>query len=145
MMNKIFVDSNVWIYLFADEDNPKCKIAEKFIASNAATNIIVISYQVINEVCNVLKRKKFTEPDIRLVIENMAKICVIQDYSKDIALSASRLRENHSFSFWDSHIVASAIIAKCNCLTSEDMQDGQNINGVTIKNIFNAGLSVRQM
>ena len=92
MIDKIFVDSNVWIYLFADVNNPKCKIAEKFISDNAITNIIVISYQVLNEVCNVLNKKKFTEPDIRLVIENMAKICVIQDYSKDIALSASNLR-----------------------------------------------------
>ena len=137
MIDKIFVDSNVWIYLFADGDNPKCNLAEKFIAGNAASNIIVISYQVINEVSNVLKRKNFAEPDIRLVIENMAKICVIQDDSKDIALFASNLREKHSFSFWDSHIVASAITASCKYLTSEDMHDGQMINGVSIKNIFN--------
>ena len=78
MIDKIFVDSNVWIYLFADESNPKSKTAENFIAEAATSNIIVISYQVMNEVSNVLKKKKFSEPEIRFVIENMAKICVIQ-------------------------------------------------------------------
>ena len=136
MMSKIFIDSNVWVYLFSDEDNSKCKTAETFIANNAMENIIVISYQVINEVSNVLKRKKFDESGIRLVIENMTKICVIQDYSKDIALLASEIREKCSISFWDSHITASAITAKCDYVTSEDMQDGQSIDGVIIRNIF---------
>ena len=81
MIDKIFVDSNVWVYLFSNEDNVKCKIAENFITENISKNILVISYQVINEVSNVLKKKKFNESGIRLVIENMAKICVIQDYS----------------------------------------------------------------
>lgn len=136
MIDKIFIDSNAWIYLFTNEDNVKCKTAENFIAGNTLNNILVISFQVINEVTNVLKRKNFSEPDIRLVIENMTKICLIQDYSKDIALLASDLREQNLFSFWDSHIVASAISAKCVQLISEDMQDEQIINGVKINNIF---------
>jgi len=98
--------------------------------------ILVISYQVINEVTRSLKKKGVSEPNIRSIIESLAKICVIQDFSKDIVLLASHIRENHSFSFWDSQIVASALTAQCTLLASEDMQYGFIIEGLLIKNIF---------
>jgi predicted nucleic acid-binding protein len=136
MKDSIFIDSNVWVYLFSADDENKRNIAERFIKTNGSISILVISYQVINEVTNVLIKKKFSESNIRDLITLLTKICVIQDYSKDIVLLASRLREKHFFSFWDSHIVASAITAKCTFLVSEDMHDGFVIDGMTINNIF---------
>ena len=136
MNDKLFIDSNVWIYLFTNEDNIKCKIAEHFIQENSLKNILVISYQVLNEVTNVLKRKKFTEYEIRFIIESISNICVIQDYSKEILLQASELRENHHFSLWDSLIVSCASSSGCRFLISEDMQNNMVINRLTIKNVF---------
>ena len=136
MIDKVFIDSNIWIYLFTNEDNPKCKVAEQFIRENGVKNILIISYQIINEVTNVLKRKKFTETEIRYIIENISKMCVIQDYSKEILLFASELREKFKFSIWDSLIVSCASISGCSLLISEDMQNQMRIKGLTIKNIF---------
>jgi predicted nucleic acid-binding protein len=135
MNPRVFVDSNIWVYLFADDDNKKQEAAEAFVC-NSMKQIFIISYQVINEVTNVLKRKGFSEAELRSVIERISKICIIQDYSKAIALHASMLREESGFSFWDSHIVASALAAQCNILVSEDMQDGQKIGNMAIKDIF---------
>ena len=106
------------------------------LKTNGNKNMFVISYQVINEVTNVLIKKKFSEQNIRDLVALLTKICIVQDYSKNIVLLASNLREKHFFSFWDSHIVASAITAKCTLLASEDMNDGFTIDGTTIKNIF---------
>jgi len=136
MTDKVFIDSNVWIYLFTNEDNFKCKMAEQFILGNSVKNIFVISYQVINEITNVLKRKNFTEIEIRYIIENISKICVIQDYSKEILLFASELRENYNFSVWDSIIVSCASTSGCCLLISEDMQNKMKIKGLAINNIF---------
>ena len=59
MKDKIFVDSNIWIYLFTSDDASKNECARDFITNNTAKeNILVISYQVINEVGAVLKTKK---------------------------------------------------------------------------------------
>jgi predicted nucleic acid-binding protein len=138
MSPRVFIDSNVWVYLFGDDDNSKRIAAEEFIRNNSMKQIFVISYQVINEVTNTLKRKGFSEAELRRVIEYLSKICMIQDYSKDIALHASMLREENGFSFWDSHIVASALATQCNVLVSEDMQDGQMIGNMVIKDIFKA-------
>jgi predicted nucleic acid-binding protein len=84
-----------------------------------------------------MRKHKSPEVDIRFVIEKISGICIIQDFSIDILLSASNLREKYFLSFWDSILVASALAAKCSMLISEDMQDGQKINEVMIKNIFN--------
>ena len=136
MTDRVFVDSNIWLYLFLKDDEEKFKIAEKFIYDKGNTNILVISFQVINEVTNVLRRKGFFESDIRSVVEQLSRICIIQNYSKDVIVSASYLREENHLSFWDSHVVASAIASGCCILASEDMQDGQTINGTTIINVF---------
>jgi predicted nucleic acid-binding protein len=136
MTGRIFIDSNVWIYLFAKEENEKNSIARKFISEKSKDNHLIISFQVINEVCRILKKKGFTEEKLKFVIDNLAKICEVHQSTVVLSFRASELRENHNFSFWDSHIVAHAIDAECDFLISEDMQDGYDINGTIIKNIF---------
>ena len=138
MKDKIFVDSNIWIYLFASDEASKNEHARKFIADNTAKgSIFVVSYQVINEICAVLKRKKkFDEPKIQFVIETMLDLCLVQDFSREIVLKASALRSAMPLSYWDSIVVATAIESECKYLTSEDMQSGQRVEGVTIVNIF---------
>ena len=131
MREKTFVDSNVWIYLFTSNEVKKNTFARSFIAENSLNNnILVISYQVLNEVAAVLKiKKKFSEEKVRFVIETMMNLCVVQDFTKSILLKASALRDEHTFSYWDSLIVAAASEAQCNKLTSEDMQHNQFIEG----------------
>jgi predicted nucleic acid-binding protein len=138
MKDKIFVDSNIWIYLFTSDDVSKNELARKFIAENTSKgNDFVISYQVINEVGTVLKRKKkFEELKIRFVFETMFDLCVVQDFSQEIILKASIMRDTMSVSYWDSIIIATASESGCNYLTSEDMQNGQKISSLTIHNIF---------
>ena len=53
MKDSIFIDSNVWVYLFSADDENKRGIADQFIKTNGNRNTFVISYQVINEVTNI--------------------------------------------------------------------------------------------
>jgi predicted nucleic acid-binding protein len=138
MTGRIFVDSNIWIYLFAEDDNEKSRISRKFILEKANDNHLIISFQVINEVCRILKKKKFTEEKLRFVINYLTKICEIHKSTVELSLKASELRENYNFSFWDSHIVAHAIDAQSDFLASEDMQNDSRIHGMIIKNIFDS-------
>jgi len=136
MTDKTFIDSNVWVYLFSDDKNPKAKIVGEFLDDNDITSVFVTSCQVVNEVCNVLKRHGLVEDKIRAVIESITNICLIQDISKEVCLLASTLRERFSLSFWDSVIVATAKTAGCSLLVSEDMHDGLTVDKLRIKNIF---------
>ena len=92
---------------------------------------------MLNEVAAVLKiKKKLSEEKIRFVIETMFDLCVVQNFTKNVLMNASALRDEHDLSYWDSLIVATAVEAKCSKLLSEDMQHGQAISGLIIHNIF---------
>jgi len=77
MPNRVFVDSNVWVYLFLQDDRKKYEIAEEFL-SGGLNSTIVISYQVANEVSNVLLKHGYSEAEVRESIERLFKICALQ-------------------------------------------------------------------
>ena len=137
MTDNIFVDSNIWIYLFTFDNDIKNKIANDFIAENAKNNRIIISYQVINEVCYTLKRKIYTEHELRQIVKDMFGFCNVCSCSNEVIFTAFDLRDQYAFSYWDSQIVASALIANCSILASEDMQNNLQIKNMRITNIFN--------
>jgi len=137
MTGKYFIDSNVWIYALAPPGDSRTTIAQQFLLEIATDTMPVISYQVINETIHVLKKKKVSEGSLRAFIEYMSVTCEMIGFSKEAALYASQLRESMSVSYWDSQIIASALIAECDTLISEDMQDGLLIQGVLrVVNIF---------
>lgn len=116
-----FVDSNIWLYALLDmQEEQKRRAAAQIIAQAS----IVISTQVINEVCrNLLKAGSFTEAEITEYIESAYNRYRVIELTKDVLLQASALRGRYAFSFWDSMIMASALAANVPIVYSEDMQD----------------------
>ena len=136
MQDKYFFDSNVWLYLFLEKGSSKSVIAKQYIETSVLNNQIVISWQVINEVCINLLKKGFTEQQLLSIVEWLYKIATIQDFKIEMLLKASSIREQYSISYWDSLIVSAALESNCYLLYSEDMQDGLKIGSLTIRNIF---------
>ena len=142
MTNSLYVcDSNIWLYRLLID--PECNDAEEMGKHNLATALtsrenILISTQIINEVCAVLSKKaKISEIQIRQIIQEFYDGCLVIQLDRNIILRASELRTQYSFSFWDSLIVASALASEANILYSEDMQDGLIIsNQLTLINPF---------
>lgn len=122
-----FIDTNVWLYAFiAGQDSQKTERAQALLGTLSA---ITVSAQVINEVCvNLIKHQKFAEDQIRDVINDYYNTYTVIELDQPILLSASSLREQYSLSYWDSLIVACALITGVPTLYSEDMQDGLTIN-----------------
>jgi predicted nucleic acid-binding protein len=65
MTDKIFVDTNVWVYLYLHDDEEKYKIAEKYLSGDNQNTVFIITWQIINEVSNTLLRYKYAESEIR--------------------------------------------------------------------------------
>ncbi|MBN3947116.1 MAG: PIN domain-containing protein [Nostoc sp. NMS7] len=120
--NGYFLDSNIWIYALANnQDINKRNIACRLVDAEG----VIISTQVINEVClNLIKKSSFTEQQITQLIEAFYKGSHIISFNRDILVNSSNLRSRYNFSFWDSLIVACALAAGASILYSEDMQDG---------------------
>lgn len=133
MNGDFFIDSNIWLYAFMDESSPKPALAKALIAQNN----IVLSTQVLNEVCNNLIRKAgYTEPEIQQTIRGLAAAYRILDVTLPIIQQASVLRVAYRLSYWDSLILATAQDAGCSVVYSEDMQDGLKVDELTLRNPF---------
>lgn len=139
MHERVFVDTNLWIYLFLKSDYPEDREKRtlvKHLIQDYPT--IIVSNQVMNEIANVLLRKYHIEQgrveDYLRELLNIAE-CVFLD-TRD-TFGALHLLENYSLSFFDALIVSSARNATCRMLFSEDMQHGQTIEDtLTIRNPF---------
>jgi predicted nucleic acid-binding protein len=131
---KVFVDTNIFVYLYSDSEFEKQQIARNFL------NLYdrAISTQVLNEFCNVCIRKlNISVSDIKEVVSEICKTCEVLTVNEDIIYSALDLNEKYGYSYYDSLIIASALNGGCEYLITEDLADGQVINGkLTIKNIF---------
>ena len=130
-----FIDTNIWLYSFIQsQDAEKTKVAGSIIKKCE----IVISTQIINEICvNLIKKANFKEDKIHDLIESFYRKYTVLELSQDILQKSSNLRLSHSFSFWDSLVAASALDSDADFLLSEDMQHGFILeNKLTIINPF---------
>lgn len=133
MSVECFVDSNVWLYAFMDETEPKHQPANTLIKQAG----VVLSTQVVNEVCsNLIRKSGYNEQEIQQTIQNLRANHTILEVSLAIIQQASLLREGYRLSYWDSLIIATAQDAACSIVYSEDMQHGLKIGCLTILNPF---------
>jgi predicted nucleic acid-binding protein len=132
MTNKVFLDSNIWLYmLITDQNNPE-EVRKQELARQLTenpNNTMVISTQVIAEVSvNLIKKLKISEDEVRNLIQDFYDSCIVVEINYNILINSSQLRSQYMLSFWDSLIVASALSIDTNILYSEDMQNGLMID-----------------
>ena len=60
----------------------------------------------------------------------------VQDMNLEVLRTALRIRQTYGFSFWDSAIVAAALALGCDRLYTEDLADGQTVDGLKVINPF---------
>jgi predicted nucleic acid-binding protein len=131
--NKLFIDTNVLLYLLS-ADAEKADRAEEIILAGG-----IVSVQVLNELANVALRKlAMPWPEINEVLSLIRSVCPVEPLTVETHDGGRRVAERYKLSVYDSMIVAAALIAGCNTLYSEDMQDGLLIDKqLHILNPFN--------
>ena len=129
---KRFFDTNVLIYAFATDD-PRNELAEDLLAEGGT-----VSVQVLSEFVNVSRHKLGREwNEIRDELLVMKKLLdPPMPLTAETHGSAVDIAERYRFHFYDSLIVAAALQAKCSILYTEDLQHGQKIDGLAIRNPF---------
>jgi predicted nucleic acid-binding protein len=128
---RYFLDSNILLYII-DEDAHRTPIAERLAATD-----FVISVQVLNEFVNVASKKFKLEPAaIFEVLEPIRLVGELIPLTIETHERAWEVFCTTNFGIYDSNIVAAADLAGCDALYTEDMNDGQRIGRVTIRNPF---------
>jgi len=121
MTAKFFVDSNVVLYTIG-KDARKANIARSLMAEQPA-----VSVQVVSECVSVCLRKlSFTREQAyafaRTLMDRAEEVLSLEEPTVD---QAAALAIRYQLSHWDALIVASALLAGCDTLYSEDLQHGQ--------------------
>ena len=126
-----FLDSNVVIYLLSGEPY-KADRAEALLRERPT-----VSVQVLNEVTSVCLRKlRLPWAEVEAVVAAVkAHVSVVPLTLESHAL-AMELAQRHQLSFYDAHVVASALHAGAQTLFSEDLHHGLKIQGLRIQNPF---------
>lgn len=135
-MNRVAIDTNLWLYLFLQgQDEVK---AERIRSKLTGVGRPVISSQVIVEcVANLIRQANIPFCRIQVHVDDLLKLCDLQDRDVAVIECAMRLMKSGSWSWWDSLIVAAALKADCDELWTEDMQHGRLVdNRLRIVNPF---------
>jgi predicted nucleic acid-binding protein len=125
------VDTNILAYARDTRDPHKKAIALDWLSSLARTRTGRLSWQVLIEFHAVATHpKKLAMP----AAAARADVLSLQHWqpiapSADLCRTAWGAQDRYGFSWWDSTIVAAAILANCKILLSEDLQHGQVVNG----------------
>ncbi len=134
-----FVDTNILLYAHDRDAGPKRAVAARLLATLWEEHRGIVSPQVLQEfLVNALRKLKnpLNLAQARDIVRSYGT-WVTHDASVAHILRALELLELTGYSFWDSQIIASAEAAGAETLYSEDMQDGQAIAGLIIRNPFN--------
>ncbi|MFT4242638.1 MAG: PIN domain-containing protein [Acidovorax sp.] len=134
-----FLDSNVVVYAFDAAGGEKSSIASGIINTALRQGNAIISFQVVQETLNVIGRKfsrVATPKDRKVALEQVLVPLWRIHPSPALYARGLGIQERYGFSFYDSLIVAAALEGGCTRLLSEDMQHGQQIEGLRVENPF---------
>jgi predicted nucleic acid-binding protein len=133
MPDRVFFDTNVVIYALAQDDLRSAR-AEELLASGG-----VLSVQILNEFVSVAHRKiQMSWSEINEALDAIRILCPSPlPITVETHEAALRIAEKHGYGIYDALVIAAALESACDTLYSEDLRDGQTINGqVTIRNPF---------
>jgi predicted nucleic acid-binding protein len=134
-----FLDTNIFVYSFDSRAPVKKRIAIQLIRYALESQSGVISTQVVQEFLNVATGKleiPFHARDAKdYLTQVLAPLCQVFPLF-DIYEHAISMRELYGLSFYDSLIVCGALRVRCRSLVTEDLQEGQTFDGLTVVNPF---------
>lgn len=136
MNGKVFVDTNVLVYLFDHDAPEKAARARGLLKEHQAD--IVLSTQVLQEFYVTVTRKlerPLSETEAEAATRELSKLEVFAVDAEMVLRGVDRSRR-HRMSLWDALILEAAVGAGCERLLSEDFQHGQKVGSLRIENPF---------
>lgn len=136
MAARTFIDTHVLVYAEAADSPAKKQIALALLKEHFLQGTGVLSTQVLQEYCNVaIKKLRLGQHHIRAQLDVYEQFEVVQ-VTPAIIRRGLDLQQTRSVAFCDALVLASAQIAGCTTVLTEDMNGGENVDGVRIENPF---------
>lgn len=139
MKGRIFLDTNVLVYLFDTDDPSKQRRAQDLLGDQDLRTQIILSTQVLQEFYVTVTQKlaaPLTPETALKAVQDLATFPIVQIDTSLILLAIQHSRQA-TLSFWDSLILEAALVAGATLLYSEDFQTGAVFGKLRIVNPFN--------
>jgi predicted nucleic acid-binding protein len=139
MSAEYFIDTNLFIYQLEASEELKAATADRIIRKGIETRNACISFQVVQECLNTALRKAdipLSTDETKQYLDNVLAPLFRVPASLSLYRRALDLQTRYRYGFYDSLIIAAALDAGCTRLYSEELQDGQRIEKLTIENPF---------
>lgn len=140
MTGRVFVDTNVFVYQVDSRDQAKQERARAWLDFLWSARTGAVSFQVLLEFYSTVTTK--LDPGLapetaRRVVRSLWawKPLVVDE---KVLTAAWALQDRFELSWWDALIAGAARVAGCSILLTEDLQDGQDLEGLTVVSPFRA-------
>lgn len=137
MTGKRFIDTNVVVYAYDSSAGTKQAAAQQVLREAAVGREGVISVQVLGEFfhATVTRKRLLTSDRARVAIAALRHLEVASLHETTVE-AALDLHDRFQLRYWDALIVATAKLSGCTRVLSEDLNAGQDYDGVTVVNPF---------
>jgi predicted nucleic acid-binding protein len=134
----VFVDANVLVYRRDTNQSAKHERAKAWMAWLWRHGDGRVSFQALQEFYVTATRKLDPPLDVAEARADVRLLLAWEPVSPDPELleEAWRVQDRFGFSWWDASIVAAARRAGCTRLLTEDLQDGQDLDGLLVVDPF---------
>ena len=132
-----FVDTNVLLYSIStsEDEADKAQLAAELLESRD----LVLSTQVLQEF--YVQSTRSSRPDAVDVVKaaNLVEAFSrfpVQEITLPIVRAAMDTHQRHRIAYWDAAIIEAARTSGCRQVLSEDLNSGQDFDGVTVIDPF---------
>lgn len=133
---RIFVDTNVWVYRFDDDEPVKQAQIRRVLTQVDRDDHLVVSTQVLQEFYVTVTRKlvrPLSVDDALTAVRELSDFEVVTLDPEMIAAAIGTSRDRQ-LSLWDSLILHAAARAGCEVVYTEDLQHGFEVLGLRVVN-----------
>lgn len=138
-MTAALVDTNIAVYAYDPAEPQKRLRSQNLLRELSQSENLFLSVQVLNEFAAVLLRRTRggkMDVDILETTRELSSLGTVLPLAATMTWLALQAVEEHSMSFWDALIWATAKVQGLARVYSEDFQHGRTLEGVQFINPF---------
>ena len=138
MKGSRFLDTNVIVYAYDTSEPVKQAKAQALLTEATRQRDGVVSIQVFGEFFHtvVIKRRLMPADEACSIITAIEACMTVTDVTVPMVKDAIRIHQRYQLRYWDALIIATAKTLGCPEVVSEDMNEGQDYDGVVVVNPF---------
>jgi predicted nucleic acid-binding protein len=126
MKDKIFIDSNIFVYVYTDDSREKHELSRILLKDNVLANEIILSVQILSEFYSVMAKYKYSHDEIKSCLDEIIEQTEIMPLKLDTFKFCLFIKEKYSYSWWDSLVLASVLENDCKIVLARICSTGKS-------------------